>query len=93
MTEAWSPLAQGRVLDDPALIEIAGSHDRTTGQIVLRWHLQLGNVVIPKSVTPERIEQNFELFDFHLTPGEMEAIEALDAGERNGPDPDTFVQP
>ena len=58
---------------------------------MLRWHLQLGNVVIPKSVTPERIEENFDVFDFELTDDEMDAIEALDAGERIGPDPDTFV--
>ncbi|MGI8593532.1 MAG: aldo/keto reductase [Solirubrobacteraceae bacterium] len=93
VTEAWSPLAQGKVLDDPALAEIANSHAKTTGQVVLRWHLQLGNVVIPKSVTPERIEENFDVFDFHLTEGEMEAIQALDTGERLGPDPDTFVRP
>jgi diketogulonate reductase-like aldo/keto reductase len=93
VTEAWSPLAQGRVLGDPAIVEIAAAHDRTAAQVVLRWHLQLGNVVIPKSVTPARIEENFDVFDFHLTPGEMEAIEALDAGERTGPDPETFVRP
>ena len=61
--------------------------------MVLRWHLQLGNVVFPKSVTPERIEENFAIFDFELTDAEMEAIDALDAGERIGPDPDTFVTP
>ena len=60
---------------------------------MLRWHLQLGNVVFPKSVTPERIEENFDVFDFHLVGREMAAIEALDAGERIGPDPDTFVRP
>ena len=92
-TEAWSPLARGSVLDDPAIVEIAEAHGRTPGQVVIRWHLQLGNVVIPKSVTPERIEQNIEVFDFHLTPAEMDAIEVLDAGERIGPDPDTFVRP
>jgi diketogulonate reductase-like aldo/keto reductase len=93
VTEAWSPLAQGAVLDDPVIVEIAERHGRTTGQIVLRWHIQLGNVVFPKSVTPERIEQNFDIFDFHLSQNEMDAIEALDAGERIGPDPDTFVRP
>ena len=93
VTEAWSPLAQGAVLDDPTLTEIADAHDKTPGQVVLRWHLQLGNVVIPKSVTPERIEENFAIFDFDLTDAEMEAIDALDAGERIGPDPDTFVTP
>jgi 2,5-diketo-D-gluconate reductase A len=90
VTEAWSPLAQGAVLDDPAITAIADAHGKPPGQVVIRWHLQLGNVVIPKSVTPERIEQNFDVFDFHLTDAEMSAIEALDAGERTGPDPDTF---
>ena len=93
VTEAWSPLAQGRVLDDPVIEGIAEAHDRTPGQVVLRWHVQLGNVVFPKSVTPERIEENLRIFDFHLSDSEMDAIEALDAGERNGPDPDTFVRP
>jgi 2,5-diketo-D-gluconate reductase A len=93
VTEAWSPLAQGRVLDDPAIVEIADAHDKTPAQVVIRWHLQLGNVVIPKSVTPERIEQNFDVFDFHLTEAEMAAVDGLDAGERDGPDPETFVRP
>ena len=93
VTEAWSPLAQGAVLDDPVIEEIAADHEVTPGQVVLRWHLQLGNVVFPKSVTPERIEENFDVFGFHLTDGEMEAIEALDAGQRQGPDPDAFVRP
>jgi 2,5-diketo-D-gluconate reductase A len=90
VTEAWSPLAQGAVLDDPALVEIAERHGVTAGQVVLRWHLQLGNVVFPKSVTPARIEENFDVFGFTLTDDEMTAIEALDRGERTGPDPDTF---
>jgi 2,5-diketo-D-gluconate reductase A len=93
VTEAWSPLAQGEVLDDPTIIEIAETHERTPGQVVIRWHIQLGNVVIPKSVTPERIEQNFRVFDFELSDDEMSAIEALDRGERIGPDPDVFVSP
>jgi 2,5-diketo-D-gluconate reductase A len=93
VTEAWSPLAQGQVLDDPVLTEIAQAHDKTTGQVVLRWHIQLGNVIFPKSVTAERIEENFAIFDFELTSEEMERIESLDAGERIGPDPDTFVRP
>jgi len=93
VTEAWSPLAQGQVLGDPALTAIAEAHGKTTGGVVIRWHLQLGNVVIPKSVTPERIEENFDVFDFHLSPEEMDAVEALDAGTRIGPDPDTFVRP
>jgi 2,5-diketo-D-gluconate reductase A len=93
VTEAWSPLAQGQVLDDPTITEIAAAHGKTPGQVVIRWHLQLGNVVIPKSVTPERIIENFDVFDFFLSADEMAAIEALDAGERIGPDPDTFVRP
>jgi diketogulonate reductase-like aldo/keto reductase len=93
VTEAWSPLAKGTVLDDPAITGIAEAHGKTPGQVVIRWHLQLGNVVIPKSVTPARIEANADVFDFHLTGEEMAAIEALDAGVRTGPDPDTFVRP
>jgi 2,5-diketo-D-gluconate reductase A len=93
VTEAWSPLAQGQVLGDPVIAEIAGAHAKTPAQVVIRWHLQLGNVVIPKSVTPERIEENFGVQDFHLSDAEMEAIESLDAGERTGPDPDAFVRP
>ena len=93
VTEAWSPLARGRALEDPAVLEIAGAHSRTPGQIVIRWHLQLGNVVIPKSVTPERIAQNFNVFDFQLSDAEMASIAALDADRRIGPDPDTFVRP
>jgi 2,5-diketo-D-gluconate reductase A len=93
VTEAWSPLAQGEVLEDPVIVRIAEAHEKTPGQAVIRWHLQIGNVVIPKSVTPERIEQNFDVFDFELSEEEMGAIEQLDAGERIGPDPDTFVAP
>ena len=93
VTEAWSPLAQGEVLDDPAIVQIARSHGRTPGQVVLRWHIQIGNVVFPKSVTPERIAENFDIFDFGLSDEEMRAIDELDAGRRRGPDPDTFVRP
>jgi 2,5-diketo-D-gluconate reductase A len=93
VTEAYSPLARGAVLADAVIAEIAERHGRTTAQVVIRWQLQLGNVVIPKSVTPERIEQNFDVFDFALDDGEMERIEGLDAGRRIGPDPDTFVRP
>jgi 2,5-diketo-D-gluconate reductase A len=89
-TEAWSPLAQGGVLEDPAITAIAAVHGKTPAQVVIRWHLQIGNVVIPKSVTPERIEENFGVFDFHLSASEVEAIDALDAGGRTGPDPDEF---
>ncbi|WP_320672082.1 aldo/keto reductase [Patulibacter defluvii] len=90
VTEAWSPLAQGAVLDDPAITAIAAAHDRTPAQVVLRWHVELGNVVIPKSVTPSRIAANAALFDFALTAEQRAAIDALDAGERIGPDPDAF---
>jgi diketogulonate reductase-like aldo/keto reductase len=93
VTEAWSPLAQGAVLEDPVILEIAAHHGRTAGQVVLRWQLQLGNIVIPKSVTPERIVENFELFDFELGEGELERIEGLDNGGRIGPDPETFIRP
>ena len=90
LTEAWSPLGQGQILEDRTIGEIAAAHERTPAQIVLRWHIQLGNVVIPKSVTPERIEENFRLFDFELSTDEMAAIEDLDAGRRIGPDPTRF---
>jgi diketogulonate reductase-like aldo/keto reductase len=90
LTEAWSPLAQGEVLDDPTITRISEGHGKTPGQVVIRWHLQLGNVVIPKSVTPERIAQNFDVFGFELSDDDMAAIEALDRGHRTGPDPDHF---
>jgi 2,5-diketo-D-gluconate reductase A len=92
-TEAWSPIAQGEVLDDPAIAEIAERAGRTPAQVVLRWHIQHGNIVFPKSVTPERISENFELFDFELDDGELERIDELDRGEagRHGPHPDRFA--
>jgi 2,5-diketo-D-gluconate reductase A len=93
VTEAWSPLAQGQALEDPAIAGIAQAHAKTPGQVVIRWHLQVGNVVIPKSVTPTRVEENFDVFDFELDEREMEAIAGLDQGRRIGPDPDTFVRP
>jgi 2,5-diketo-D-gluconate reductase A len=89
-TEAWSPLAQGDLLEDETIATIAAHQERTPAQVILRWHLQVGNVVIPKSVTPERIRENFELFDFALSEDDMAAIERLDSGERVGPDPGTF---
>jgi 2,5-diketo-D-gluconate reductase A len=89
-TEAWSPLGQGELLDDPTIEEIASAHERTPAQVVLRWHIQLGNVVIPKSVTPSRIEENFRVFDFELSEDDMSALGELDRGDRTGPDPDTF---
>jgi 2,5-diketo-D-gluconate reductase A len=90
LTEAWSPLAQGELLEDETIATIAAHYERTPAQVILRWHLQLGNVVIPKSATPERIRENFELFDFALSEDDMAAIERLDSGERTGPDPGTF---
>jgi 2,5-diketo-D-gluconate reductase A len=92
-TEAWSPLAQGEVLKDDTLVTIAAHHRRTVAQVILRWHLQLGNVVIPKSVTPERVRENFDIFDFELSEDDLAAIARLDAGHRTGPDPETFSAP
>jgi 2,5-diketo-D-gluconate reductase A len=91
-TEAWAPIAQGKVLDDPALIEIAERYGRSVAQVVLRWHIQHGMVVFPKSVTPARIRENFAIFDFELDSVDVETIDALDRGEagRSGPNPDTF---
>jgi 2,5-diketo-D-gluconate reductase A len=92
-TEAWSPIAQGGVLSDPVITEIAERLGRTTAQVVLRWHVQRNSIVFPKSVTPARIRENFELFDFELTGADMEAITGLDKGEagRTGPNPNEFT--
>jgi 2,5-diketo-D-gluconate reductase A len=92
-TEAWSPLAQGGLLSDQTVAEVAARHNRTPAQAILRWHIQLGNIIIPKSVTPTRIAENLNLFDFELDDGEMAAIGRLDRGERIGPDPATFIAP
>ena len=92
-TEAWSPLAQGDLLDDGTIGAIAERHGKTPAQAILRWHLQLGNVVIPKSVTPERIRENIEIFEFELSDEDMAEFARLDSGERIGPDPETFVSP
>ncbi|MGQ4385415.1 aldo/keto reductase [Streptomyces sp. SAS_270] len=90
-TEAWSPLGSGKgLLEVPAIVAIAQKHGRTPAQIVLRWHLQLGNVVIPKSVTPSRIKENIDVFDFSLDAEDIAAISALNEGRRLGPDPATF---
>jgi 2,5-diketo-D-gluconate reductase A len=91
-TQAWSPIAQGEVLDDPSIGEIAERLGRTPAQVVLRWHIQRGSIVFPKSTTPARIEENFALFDFELDADEVGRIDALDRGEsgRNGPHPNTF---
>jgi diketogulonate reductase-like aldo/keto reductase len=90
-TEAWSPLAKGgELLKDETITRLAAEHDRTPAQVVLRWHIQIGNVVIPKSVTPSRIRENIDVFDFELSEDDLAAIARLDRGERTGPDPDTF---
>jgi 2,5-diketo-D-gluconate reductase A len=91
-TEAWSPIAQGKVLGDPAVQRIAKAAGKTPAQVVLRWHIQRGDIVFPKSVTPQRVRENFALFDFELTDTDVEALTALDKGEagRTGPNPDQF---
>jgi 2,5-diketo-D-gluconate reductase A len=89
-TEAWSPIAQGKVLNDPVLVRIAERLGVSTAQVTLRWHIQRGDIVFPKSVTPERVQENFEIFDFELTDADMTDITALNRNERTGPDPDTF---
>ena len=86
--EAWSPIARGRILDDPILTKIAENHHKSTAQVTLRWHLQNDVVIIPKSVTPARLKENMDLFDFELNEGEMEQIDALNRNERFGADPD-----
>lgn len=90
--EAWSPIAQGAVLDDPVIVEIAERHDKTPSQVTLRWHVERGDIVFPKSMHEERMRENFDLFDFSLTDDEVTAISALDRGEdgRTGPHPDTM---
>ena len=90
VTEAWAPIARGRVLDDPVITTIAKRLERTPAQVTLRWAIQRGDVVFPKSVTRSRIEENFDLFDFELADDEMAEITALDRQERTGPDPDTM---
>jgi len=89
-TEAWSPIAQGKVLDDATIVRIAERLGRTTAQVTLRWHVQRGDIVFPKSVTRSRVEENFAIFDFELTDTDMVDISALNRDERTGPDPDTF---
>jgi 2,5-diketo-D-gluconate reductase A len=89
-TEAWSPIAQGLVLDDPTVAAVAADVGRTPAQVVLRWHIQRGDIVFPKTVSPARMRENFELFDFELDADEMRRITSLNRDERTGPDPDTF---
>jgi 2,5-diketo-D-gluconate reductase A len=90
VTEAWSPIAQGKVLGDPAIVAIAERLGRTPAQVVLRWHVQRGDVVFPKSVSRQRMQENGALFDFELGTEDMATLTGLDRGERTGPDPDTF---
>jgi 2,5-diketo-D-gluconate reductase A len=89
-TEAWSPIAQGGVLGDPVITELARTYGKSAAQVVLRWHIQLGNIVFPKSTTPSRVRENFEIFDFELTDGDLAVISALNKDERTGPNPDEF---
>jgi 2,5-diketo-D-gluconate reductase A len=89
-TEAWSPIAQGNVLQDETVTRIAGNLGRTPAQVTLRWHIQRGDIVFPKSVTRSRVEENFQLFDFELSGEDMTAITALDRDGRQGPNPDEF---
>ncbi|WP_431279294.1 aldo/keto reductase [Leifsonia poae] len=88
VTEAWSPLARGRILGDPTLDALAAKHGVSPAQVVIRWQLQLGNVVIPKSVSPERIRQNLDVFSFTLDDADLAAIATLASGARTGRDPD-----
>ncbi|WP_433031507.1 aldo/keto reductase [Actinomycetospora sp. CA-053990] len=92
-TEAWSPIGQGKgLLDAPEFADIAQAHGKSPAQVVLRWHIQLGNIIFPKSVTPERIRENFEIFDFELSDDEMNTINSMEKAERLGPDPDEFAR-
>ena len=88
--EAWSPLAQGLVLDDPTIVSIAKAVGKTPAQVVLRWHIERGDIVFPKSVTPARIKENIDIFGFELSGEDVEAITALNRNQRTGPDPDKF---
>ncbi|MFF1876335.1 aldo/keto reductase [Leifsonia sp. NPDC058230] len=99
LTQAWSPIGgitfypgwgehRRSVMDDPTILDIAGAHAKSPAQVMLRWHLQQGRSAIPKSTNPSRIAENFDVFDFELSPEELARIDALDTGVRNGPDPD-----
>ncbi|KUI40013.1 oxidoreductase [Mycobacterium sp. GA-1199] len=89
-TEAWSPLGQGSLLSKETVVSVAEAHAKTPAQVLIRWHMQLGNIVIPKSVTPERIVSNFDVFDFELSEQDMASVSTLGDGTRLGPDPRTF---
>ncbi|MDY7541254.1 MULTISPECIES: aldo/keto reductase [unclassified Cryobacterium] len=88
LTEDWSPLARGRAIGDPTLDAIGARYGKSAAQVVIRWHLELGDIVIPKSVTPSRIRENLDVFDFALDAADLAAIATLDSGERTGRDPD-----
>ena len=90
VTEAWSPIARGAVLDEPTIVDIAERLGRSPAQVTLRWHVQRGDVIFPKSVHSARLQENLQLFDFKLTDDDMAAISALNRDQRTGPDPDTF---
>ncbi|MDT5103716.1 MAG: 2,5-diketo-D-gluconate reductase [Mycobacterium sp.] len=89
-TEAWSPLGQGSLLQNPTVSTVADARGKTPAQVLIRWHIQLGNIVIPKSVNPERIVSNFDVFDFELSEKDMASIASLEDGTRLGPDPRSF---
>lgn len=89
-TEAWSPIARGRFNEDPVIVAIAKKHGKTGAQIVIRWHIDLGNLVIPKSSNPDRLAENINVFDFSLDAEDMAAIATLDSNLRTGPNPDEF---
>jgi 2,5-diketo-D-gluconate reductase A len=88
--EAWSPLARGKALGDPTIDDIARRVGKTPAQVILRWHIERGDIVFPKSVTASRISENIDIFDFELSGEDVEAISALNRNERTGPDPDKF---
>lgn len=89
-TEAWSPLGSGQLIDNPVIAQVAAKHGKSPAQVMIRWSIQLGNIVLPKSVTPVRIEQNIDVFDFVLDDADMAAIATLESGRRTGPNPDDF---
>ena len=90
-TESWSPLASGQLIGDPTLAAIGAKHGKSTAQVMVRWHLQQGLIVLPKSVTPSRIAENIDVFDFTLDADDMAAIAGMENGHRTGPDPDDFL--
>ena len=89
-TEAWSPSGSGQLIDNPVIAGVAAKHGKSAAQVMIRWSLQLGNIVLPKSVTPDRIRQNIDVFDFELDDADMATIATLECGRRTGPNPDDF---